>query len=98
MPARHHVESSRSGALSALGPIEEHPDRELGGVVLETVRDAGGDEQEVAGVDAPAAADEHELAGTADDNIDLVARVRLLPTGPALPLLVKAQEFALVMA
>src|SRR5262245_56522348 len=67
-----------SRLLAALRPVEDHPDGEVVRELLKPMLDPGGHEQQVARAEAVSrgAVDEHTLA--ADDDVHLVAPVRLL--------------------
>src|SRR5699024_8810103 len=65
--------------FAALGAVEDHPGGKVLAEVLEPVLDLGRHEEQVAGAERGAHAPVHELPRTADNDVDLVARVRLLP-------------------
>ena len=64
--------------LAAFRAVEENPDRKVVAEILKTMFHSGGDKQEIVGPKLPTFARAHEIAGAADDDIDLIARVRSL--------------------
>ena len=66
------------GWLAAIGSVEHDPDREVVREVLESVRDTGGDEQQISRRDRLSRRPVEERAAAGGDDVDLVALVRAL--------------------
>ena len=64
--------------LAAFRAVEENPKRKVIAEIFKTMFHPGGDEQEIVGPKLPTLARANEIAGAADDNVDLIARVRTL--------------------
>ena len=64
--------------LAAFRAVEENPKRKVIAEIFKTMFYPGGDKQEIVRPKLPTLARANEIAGAADDNVDLIARVRTL--------------------
>jgi hypothetical protein len=69
--------------LAAFRAVEEDPERKVIAEIFKTMLHSGGDKQEIVGPKLPVFARAGKIAGAADDNVDLIARVWSLWIGTA---------------